>query len=156
MKALEYIFRGIGIIASLCLFVLGVAVLLYTFMEGALVIGKILKFSTTEDTVIYSAMGVVDLVLLSFSIFIAAIGIYELFVNPIERLPQWLQVQDLDALKSMLVKVIILVMGISFMGRVVTWDGDENLLNFGVAIGVVILALAYFLNVKYQGDSKHG
>ncbi len=155
MKVLEYIFRGIGVIASLCLFILGVAVLLYTFIEGTFVIKKILKFSTTEDTVIYSAMGVVDLVLLSFSIFIAAIGIYELFVNPIERLPNWLQVKDLDALKSMLIKVIILVMGISFMGRVVTWDGNEDLLNFGVSIGVVILALGYFLSVKYQGDSKH-
>ena len=92
MKVLEYLFRSIGVIASLCLFILGLAVLLYTFMEGAHVVKKILKFSTTEDTVIYSAMGVVDLILLSFSIFIAAIGIYELFVYPIERLPQWLQV----------------------------------------------------------------
>lgn len=155
MKVLEYLFRGIGVIASLCLFILGLAVLIYTFIEGAFVIGKILKFSTTEDTVIYSAMGVVDLILLSFSIFIASIGIYELFVSPIERLPEWLQVKDLDALKSMLVKVIILVMGISFMGRVITWDGDENLLNFGIAIGVVILALSYFLSVKIKSEDKH-
>ena len=46
-------------------------------------------------------------------------------------------------------------MGISFMGRVVAWDGVENLLNFGVAVGVVILALSYFLNVKIKGEDKH-
>lgn len=155
MKLLEYIFRGVGIIASMSLFILGLAVLVYTFFEGFFVVDKILKFSTTEDTVIYSAMGVVDLILLSFSIFIASIGIYELFVSQIKNLPEWLQVKDLDALKSMLIKVIIVVMGISFMGRVVTWDGEQNLLNFGVAVGIVILALSYFLSVKLQGNEKH-
>lgn len=155
MKFLEYLFRSIGVISSLCLFVLGLAVLIYTFFEGFFVIEKILKFSTSEDTVIYSAMGVVDLVLLSFSIFIAAIGIYELFVKPIEELPKWLQVKDLDALKSMLLKVVIVVMGISFMGRVITWDGKENLLNFGVAVGLVIISLSYFLSVKFKNDEEN-
>ena len=154
MKILEYTFRSIGVIASICLFILGLAVLIYTFFEGFYVIDKILRPTTTEDTVIYSAMGVVDLILLSFSIFIASIGIYELFVSPIERLPEWLQVKDLDALKGMLIKVIIVVMGISFMGRVVTWDGEENLLNFGVAVAAVILSLGYFLSVKHQMDDK--
>lgn len=154
MKVLEYLFRGIGVISSLSLFILGFAVLVYTFFEGAAVIKKIMQVSTSEDTVIYSAMGVVDLILLSFSIFITSIGIYELFVSPIDNLPDWLQIKDLDALKSMLVKVIILVIGISFMGRVITWDGNENLLNFGVAVGIVVLALSYFLNVKFQHDDK--
>lgn len=155
MKILEYIFRGIGITASISLFVLGMAVMLYAFVEGAYVLQKILKFTTSEDKVIYGAMGLVDLILLSFSIFITSIGIYELFVSSIENLPDWLQVKDLDALKSMLIKVIIVVMGISFMGRVVTWNGEENLLNFGVAVAAVILALSYFLNVKFTNDDKY-
>ena len=154
MKLLDYIFRGIGIISSLSLFVLGLAVLVYTFVEGSVVIEKILKFSSSEDTVIYSAMGVVDLILLSFSIFIASIGIYELFVDPIANLPAWLQIEDLDALKGMLIKVIIVVMGISFMGRVITWDGNENILSLGIAVGAVVLALSYFLTVKVKAHKK--
>ncbi|MEM9837158.1 MAG: YqhA family protein [Bacteroidota bacterium] len=155
MKVLEYIFRGIGVLSSLALFILGLAVLVYTLFEGVLVVGKIMEYSTKGNTVIYSALAVTDLILLSFSTFIASIGIYELFVNPIENLPQWLQVKDLDTLKSMLIKVIVLVMGISFMGKVITWDGKENLLNFGVAVAAVILALSYFLNVKQQKDGDY-
>ncbi|MEL6140723.1 MAG: YqhA family protein [Bacteroidota bacterium] len=148
MKILELLFRGIGVTASLSLFILGLAVMLYTFVEGFHVIGKILEFTEGEDSVIYSAMGIVDLILLSFSIFIASVGIYELFVSPIRDLPKWLQVDNLDALKSMLLKVVIVVMGISFMGRVVTWNGESNLLHYGLAIGAVTLALSYFLSVK--------
>ena len=105
---------------------LGGAVTIYAFVDGFYVIKTILQFSTAEDRVIYKAMGIVDLVLLSFSIFIASIGIYELFVKPIENLPEWIQVKDLDSLKAMLIKVIIVVMGISFMGNVVTWDGKRK------------------------------
>ncbi|MEM6265706.1 MAG: YqhA family protein [Bacteroidota bacterium] len=154
MKVLEYLLRGIGVISSLSLFILGLAVLLYTLFGGTGVVQKILEFSPKEDTVIYGAMGIVDLILLSFSILIASIGIYELFVSPLKNLPAWLQVKDLDELKGMLIKVIVVVIGISFMGRVITWDGKQDLLNFGVGVGVVIFALSYFLNVKFNKDSK--
>ena len=155
MKLLEYIFRGIGITASLSLFLLGAAVTIYAFVEGFYVIKTILQFSTAEDSVIYKAMKIVDLILLSFSIFIASLGIYELFVKPIENLPEWIQVKDLDSLKAMLIKVIIVVMGISFMGNVVTWDGKTNILAYGVAIGAVIVALTYFLNLKINKSGNH-
>lgn len=150
MKLLEYLFRGIGILASISLFFLGLAVTIYTFAEGFQVVKKILEFSTEEQKVIYSAMGILDLILLSFSIYIAAVGIYELFVKPIENLPAWVQVKDLDALKSMLIKIVIVVMGISFMGRVVTWDGNENILYYGLSIAGVMFALSYFLKVKVK------
>jgi hypothetical protein len=48
----------------------------------------------------------------------------------------------------MLIKVIVLVMGVSFTGRIVTWDGETDLLGYGIGIGVVTLALSYFLKVK--------
>lgn len=155
MKLLEYLFRGIGIIAAISLFLLGLAVTIYSFVEGFYVIDIILQFSTSESNVIYKALGILDLILLSFSIYIASIGIYELFVKPIENLPDWIQVKDLDALKAMLIKVIIVVMGISFMGRMVTWDGKENLLQYGGAVAAVILALSYFLSIKIKIDEKH-
>lgn len=155
MKLLAYLFRGIGIIASISLFLLGLAVTVYAFVKGFYVIEKILLYYTEESRVIYNALGILDLILLAFSIFITSIGIYELFVKPIEHLPEWIQVKDLDALKSMLIKVVIVVMGISFMGRVVTWDGESNLLGYGAAIGAVTLALSYFLSVKSKSKEEY-
>ena len=101
-------------------------------------------------------MSLLDLILLSFSIFITSIGIFELFVHPVKDLPEWLQVKNFDDLKGMLVKVINVDMGLSFMGRSVTWDGQANLLNFGIAIASVILALSYFLSTKKNRSSKSG
>lgn len=124
--------------------------MLYAFYEGFHTVNKILTLSEEEHRVIYKAMTILDLILLSFSIFITSIGIYELFVKPIDNLPKWIHVDDLDSLKAMLVKVIILVMGISFMGHVVTWDGDANLMGYGFAIASVMLALTYFLSFKIK------
>ncbi|MEL7120790.1 MAG: YqhA family protein [Bacteroidota bacterium] len=148
MKLLEYVFKGVGVIVSIILFIMGLSVMLYACYDGFLVINKILFYSTKESSVIYGVMGVLDLILLSFSIFITSIGIYELFVKPLENLPQWIQVKDLDALKAMLIKIIIVVMSISFMGKVITWNGEDNILTYGVSIGAVTLALSYFLSVK--------
>ena len=152
MKVLVFLFRAVGVLAALCLFSLGMAVLFYTLVEGFHVLETILGFGSAEGRVIYNAMGILDLILLSFSIFIAAIGIYELFVSPIERLPAWLQVEDLDELKGMLIKIIVPVMGISFLGRVVAWDGEENLLSFGLSIAAVMVALSYFLSIKSKKE----
>lgn len=153
MKFIVYLFRGIGIAAAVSLFLLGLAVMFYTLVDGLHVVESILGFSTAEGRVIYHAMGILDLILLSFSIFIASMGIYELFVSPIESLPEWLQVKDLDALKGMLIKIIVPVMGISFLGRVVAWDGEENLLSYGVAIAAVMVALSYFLSIKSKSGN---
>ncbi|MEL6975671.1 MAG: YqhA family protein [Bacteroidota bacterium] len=154
MKALKYVFKGIGLVSSISLFILGLSVTIYAFVEGAHVIHNILDFSAGEANVISQAMGILDLILLSFSIFITSIGIFELFVSPIPDLPKWLQIKDFDNLKGMLVKVIVVVMGISFMGRAVTWDGQEELLGYGIANGIIILALSYFLNSKKHHENQ--
>lgn len=154
MNGFKYVFRAIGILAAFSLFILGLAVTLYTFIDGFLVINKILDHNANGSKVIYNALGVLDLILLSLSIFIASFGIYELFVKPIATLPNWMQVKDLDALKAMLIKIVVVVMGISFMGKIITWDGREDLLHYGLTIAAVIIALSYFLNVKISYNKK--
>ncbi|MEO0639373.1 MAG: YqhA family protein [Bacteroidota bacterium] len=154
MKLLEYLFRGTGIVASIGLFFLGIAVGAYALISSVELIQDIVFLSATKEKLIYQTMEIMDLILLGFSIFIASIGIYELFVQPLKNFPAWIQVLDLDTLKGMLIKVVIVVMGISFMGKVVTWDGEQDLMNFGIAVSAVIFALSYFLNVKIKVQKK--
>ncbi|MEN1784771.1 MAG: YqhA family protein, partial [Bacteroidota bacterium] len=142
---MKYLFRGVGLVSSISLFLLGLAVIIYAFVEGTQVVNHILDFATSEANVISEAMGVLDLILLSFSIFITSIGLFELFVHSIPDLPDWLQIQNFDALKAMLIKVIVVVMAVSFMGRNVTWDVQEELLKYGVDKGINILEINYFL-----------
>ena len=73
--------RGIGLTASVGLFILAVTVLAFATVEGSVVITEILGFEDSEGSVIYDTMTVVDLFLLSFSVLISSVGIYELFVG---------------------------------------------------------------------------
>ena len=150
----QYLVRGIGLVASIGLFLLAVVVTLYAVVEGGFVVAEILQFSDSEYSVIYDTMTVVDLFLLGFSVLIASVGIYELFVGALPTLPGWLRMDDLEALKGVLVKTVIVVLAISFMGRAVTWDGEENVLNYGIAVGVVVAALSFFLSVKSEAAKK--
>jgi uncharacterized membrane protein YqhA len=151
---LHYLVRAIGLMASLGLFLLTLVVTTYAFVEGGFVVAEILQFSDSGYSVIYNAMKVVDLFLLGFSILIASVGIYELFVGVLPNMPDWLRMEDLESLKGVLIKTVIVVLAISFMGRAVTWDGQESLLNYGIAIGVAIAALSFFLSVKSEAGKK--
>lgn len=95
----------------------------------------------------------VDLFLLGTVFYIIALGLYELFIADLPSLPKWLVIRNLDDLKDKLIGVIIVVMGVLFLGQVVTWDGERNLLNLGGAIALVIAALTYFLSQK-KGKGK--
>jgi uncharacterized membrane protein YqhA len=87
-----------------------------------------------------------DLTLLASALLIVGLELFELFIGP-ARLPDWLiitSLDDLDDLKAHAVNVVVVVLGIAFLGQVVTWDGVRNLLPFGVAIAAVIIALSVF------------
>jgi uncharacterized membrane protein YqhA len=86
-----------------------------------------------------------DVFLLGTILYIVALGLYELFVDPELPMPGWLRIRDLDDLKERLIGVIIVLLGVTFLGSAVTWDGTDDILSYGIAIAVVILALALVL-----------
>jgi uncharacterized membrane protein YqhA len=97
----------------------------------------------------------VDVFLLATVMYIIGVGLYELFIGPLD-LPEWLAIKDLDDLKAQLVSVIIAVLAVLFLGFVIGWDGaSPGLLISGGAIGLIIVALTFFLNYKTtKGGSK--
>ncbi|SPF75222.1 hypothetical protein ALP8811_00208 [Aliiroseovarius pelagivivens] len=97
---------------------------------------------------------IIDLFLLGTVFYIVAIGLYELFISTNVKLPSWLSINNLDDLKNKLIAVVIVVLGVLFLGQVVSWDGERDLLGYGVAVALVIGALTYFLSQKSGGNSK--
>ena len=91
---------------------------------------------------------IIDLFLLGTVFLIIGVGLYELFIDPNVRLPAWLEIRTLDDLKNKLIGVVIVVLGVLFLGQVVSWDGERDLLGYGAAIALVIAALTYFLGLK--------
>ncbi|HKK76799.1 MAG TPA: YqhA family protein [Saprospiraceae bacterium] len=143
-----FLLKALALIATLGILVLSIGVFGYSVFEVVKVLKVIITQSASEEEIILKALKSVDLVLLGVVFFIMGIGLFELFVGAIDNLPPWLVIKDIDELKSMLIKVVIVVMGVSFTGKIVTWDGESDLLGYGLGLGAVIFALSFFLRVK--------
>ncbi|MBN1279251.1 MAG: YqhA family protein, partial [Chlorobiaceae bacterium] len=69
-------------------------------------------------------------------------------------LPEWLAIHNLDDLKSKLIGVIVVVMAVIFLGHVVKWHGETEILYLGGAIGIVVAGLTYFTGQKKNQNMK--
>jgi uncharacterized membrane protein YqhA len=81
---------------------------------------------------------IIDLFLLGTVLYIVAIGLYELFVDPGLPMPPWLRITTLDDLKERLLGVVGVLLAVTFLGSAVTWDGTSSILAFGLAVGLVL------------------
>jgi len=90
-------------------------------------------------------IGIVDVFLLGTIFYIIALGLYELFIDDQVKVPTWLEIHTLDDLKERLIGVVIIVMGVYFLEKVVTWKDQIDLLQLGISIAAVIAALTFFL-----------
>jgi uncharacterized membrane protein YqhA len=98
-----------------------------------------------KEDLMLASIKLVDVVLLATVLQIMAIGLYGLFIDSRLPVPAWLRIDHIDALKHKLTGVVIIVLGVVFLEQAISWDGQRNLLPFGVAIAAVVLALSYFL-----------
>ncbi len=93
---------------------------------------------------------IADLFLIGTVLYIISLGLYELFIDDNVKLPKWLEIHTLDDLKYKLVGVIVVVMGVVFLGHVVKWNGETEIAYYGAAIAFVVAALTWF-----TGKKKH-
>jgi len=105
---------------------------------------------TSAKQIMLASIVVTDVFLLATVLYIISIGLYELFIDNAIRLPPWLMITDVDDLKHKLISVVIAILGVTFLGRVISWDGETNLQPFGIAVAIVVAALTYFLSSKRE------
>lgn len=91
-----------------------------------------------------------DAFLLGVAMFMIAIGLYQLFIKQDMDVPLWLKTSTFTDLKENLLAVAIVLFGISFLGHVVEWEGDKNIIYLGVAIGAVLLPLVFMYRSLFQ------
>ena len=135
-------------------------ILIYGFVETLQLIAATVQSGEVSRTgakaLALELIEIVDLFLLGTVSFIIGVGLYALFIDPNIRLPAWLEIRTLDDLKQKLIGVVVVVLGVLFLGQVVTWDGERDLLGYGAAIALVIAAPTYFLGLKLatgKGDA---
>jgi uncharacterized membrane protein YqhA len=142
--------RHLIIVPALGSFAASATLLLYGAAEIVRLLSEILTAGISSKgakALTLAFIETVDLFLLGTVFYIIALGLYELFIDDQVPLPAWLSIRNLDDLKNKLTGVVILVMAVLFLGQVVTWDGQRDLLGYyGGAIALVIAALTYFLS----------
>jgi uncharacterized membrane protein YqhA len=154
--------RYLAVIPVVCVFLAATALLLFGAASTAQMIFEVIAEVFTSGKIdskvgkalLLESIELVDLFLLGTVLYVIAIGLYELFIDDTLKLPRWLEIHDLDDLKDKLIGVVIVVFGVLFLGQVISWDGQRDLLSPGVAIALVILSLAYFLSHKKAKGGK--
>jgi uncharacterized membrane protein YqhA len=137
-----------SLVAALALFIYGLAETVVVVLDAVV---KADISSKGAKMLALAFIEIVDLFLLGTVLLMIALGLYELFINADIELPEWLQVRTFDDLKNKLVGVVIVVLAVLFLGLVVSWDGQRDLLRIGAAIALVIAALTYFLSTAKGG-----
>lgn len=85
--------------------------------------------------------------------YMVAFGFYQLFIQHVDGLPEWLEVDSTEDLETNLIGVTIVVLAINFLGMVFA-EAEVDLLRYGTGIALPIAALAFFVGVRVWGKDK--
>lgn len=96
-----------------------------------------------KDTVV-DVLTAVDAILLGTVLLVIGYGLYELFVDDGIEVPAWLQVRDLDDLKSKLIGVVVAIIAVVFVGVFVDSNRATEVVAYGVGAGALVAGLALF------------
>ena len=148
--------RYIVIIPVLMTLLAATALILFGAVETVVVIQQVIAkgdfSSKTAKSLLLSFIEITDIFLLATVLYIIALGLYELFIDHQVPVPGWLEIRTLDDLKDKLIGVVIVVIGVGFLGQFTTWNGETNLLVSGGGAALVIAALTFFLGQKSKKD----
>ena len=148
----------IGVIGS---FLASIALLIYGGLKTiGLIVNTFFGGDFSQTSAKYVAVGfieILDLFLLGTVLYIIALGLYQLFIDDKLPLPAWMHLHTLTDLKVELINVIIVLLGVSFLGAVVQWDGSPNILALGLGIGAILAAYALLLRSggRLSGGGSH-
>lgn len=168
---IENVFEGVLwgsrwaiILAVVFSLLLALGVLLVTTIDAVHLIGQMLAyfdFSLTEEVrshmrleTIADVVGIVDGYLIASILIIFSLGIYELFLNKINRAEgsefasRLLLIRSLDDLKDRLANMILLILIVKFFQQALNTKFTSALEVLYLAVGVVLVAGSLFLSAR--------
>ena len=137
--------RFIVTVPVIGLFFTAVVMTIATFVRTIFVTYEVVTFQMEMQDMLVEYVEFADYFLLAIVLYIMSVGLYSLFIDSRIKLPIWLEIRTLDDLKEKLVSVIIVVMGVFFLGQLLHGANAKDLLFMGVGIGAVVVSLAYFV-----------
>lgn len=151
------------LLGSARFFVLFAVLGLFLTAATLLIYGSLLAIKTVWDTISHWELDLAglqhlqvlfveltDAFLLGSVLIIVAFGLYQLFFDADLPLPDWLRVSTLDELKTKLLGIVVVLLGVSFVGVVVEWE-TGSLLDLGLAVAAVIVAVSIYIYATHHG-----
>jgi uncharacterized membrane protein YqhA len=118
------------------------------------IIEAVLNDAYLKDTIV-DVLTAVDAILLGTVLLVIGYGLYELFVDTRLEVPAWLQVRDLDDLKSKLIGVVVAIIAVVFVGVFVDANRASDVLSYGLGAGALVAGLALFALATKKDKSKN-
>ena len=144
-----------SVLAAIVLFVLGSYEILHAIVEKNPLTN--LEFKGNHSEMLLELITAIDLYLIGVVLLIFGFGIYELFVSKIDiaradESVTILEIENLDELKNKIIKVIIMVLIVSFFERILkisqSYNDPIEMLYF--AISVFALSLGVYFMKKHS------
>ncbi|MDP4586368.1 MAG: YqhA family protein [Microbacteriaceae bacterium] len=117
------------------------------------VIDSVMSEKYLKDTIV-DVLTAVDAILLGTVLLVIGYGLYELFIDTDLEVPAWLQVHDLDDLKSKLIGVVVAIVAVVFVGVFVDSNRADEVVAYGVGAGALVAGLALFALATKKTDKS--
>jgi len=135
---------GTGIISAM-LFIYGFLLSIYGVIR--LITGFTLDLYVVKEYLGISIQ-IIDIFLIATVFYLISMGLYELFIAK-APLPGWVEIRNLDDLKTKLLGLTVIALAVIFLGYALTLSAGTSILELGAAIGIMIAAISAYLWVKY-------
>ena len=119
-----------------------------------MVIGDAVLYNAYLKDTIVDILTAVDAILLGTVLLVIGYGLYELFVDTRLEVPEWLQVRDLDDLKSKLIGVVVAIIAVVFVGVFVDSNRAADVVSYGLGAGALVAGLALFALATRKESAK--
>lgn len=118
-----------------------------------IVIDSVMMRLPLKDSIV-EVLTAIDAILLGTVLLVIGYGLYELFVDTNIEVPKWLEINDLDDLKSKLIGVIAAIIAVVFVGVFVDSKRAEDVLSYGLGAGALLAGLALFALATRKDPNK--
>ncbi|MFN0073353.1 MAG: YqhA family protein [Chloroflexota bacterium] len=128
------------LLISAALFILGVGITLISIWNTTL---ALLAGQLSVSDLSVEFLEIVTVMLKAVFFYLIGVGLYSLFIAPL-NLPVALGVQTLNDLETKIVSVVVVILAVTFLEHYITWTNTSEILQNGVSLALVVLALVLF------------
>jgi uncharacterized membrane protein YqhA len=96
-----------------------------------------------------ASIQIIDIFLIATVFYLMSMGLYELFIAK-APLPGWVEIRDLDDLKTKLLGLTVIALAVVFLGTAFSMTTTTSILEFGAAVAFMIVAISVYLWVKHD------